>query len=60
MALRPANGAPHRRDNRQTPSSCEGTAGSFYCTFKAGSHELIIRMGDVELPRKVIEVNYTA
>ncbi len=50
--------ATHTSDGWQAPSSCDGTAGSFYCTFTAGAHDLIVRVGDVEVPHQVIGVTY--
>ena len=51
--------ATHRNDGWQSPGSCEGTAGSFYCTFTAGAHKLIVHVGDVQIPHQAIGVTYS-
>jgi hypothetical protein len=48
----------HHTDGWQAPSSCDGTAGSFYCTYTAGSHKLIVQVGDVTVPHQVVSVTY--
>ena len=48
----------HRTDGWQAPSSCDGTAGSFYCTYSAGSHKLIVQVGDVTVPHQIVSVTY--
>jgi hypothetical protein len=48
----------HHTDGWQAPSSCDGTAGSFYCTYTAGSHKLIVQVGDVSVPHQIVSVTY--
>jgi hypothetical protein len=43
-------------DGWQAPSSCDGTAGSFYCTFTAGAKQAVVRVGDVGIPRQVLSL----
>jgi hypothetical protein len=47
-----------RGDGWQAPSTCGGTAGSYYCTFTAGSQQLYVRVDDTNPPRKVIEFRF--
>ncbi len=49
----------HSHDGWQAPTSCDGTAGSFYCTYTAGAHKLVIQVGDVQTPHQVIGVTYS-
>jgi hypothetical protein len=49
----------HRSAGWQAPSACVGTAGSYYCTFTAGSSKLNVQVGDVQMPRQVVGVTYT-
>jgi hypothetical protein len=53
-----ASGAP--RDGAWQAPTCEGTAGSFYCTsMRNATSKLIVRVGDVQVPHQVIGVTYT-